>query len=389
MDFIAVPFGYVLEFLYNFTNNYGLALLIFSLFVKILLLYPSAKSKKSTMKTSRLQPQLKELELAYGNDKQKYQEEVQKLYKEEGINPMGGCLWALLPLLILFPLYSAIREPLNYLMHIDADTIEKIKEAYMAANGLEKVDYYWQFAAAQNIQTYGAGLVDAGIQNLNFSFLGIDLGLKPTWKIWTLTSWAEIGGALIPLVSGLLNFLSMLVSQKMNNSVISNAKGEKDTAAAQTAATGKGMMYIMPLISVFFGYMWPLGMSIYWLSQSALGIIQDYFLTKHYRKVYDAEDAVRREKAAQKAAEEAEKERIRAAKRAANPDGITANTSKKKQQLREKQDREAAAKDYEAKKRAVEGLAPEQAAEILGGEANRPYARGRAYQPDHYKKEEE
>lgn len=93
MDFIAVPFGYVLEFLYNFTNNYGLALLIFSLFVKILLLYPSAKSKKSTMKTSRLQPQIKELELAYGNDKQKYQEEVQKLYREEGISPFGGCLW--------------------------------------------------------------------------------------------------------------------------------------------------------------------------------------------------------------------------------------------------------------------------------------------------------
>lgn len=389
MDFIAVPFGYVLEFLYNFTNNYGLALLIFSLFVKILLLYPSAKSKKSTMKTSRLQPQIKELELAYGNDKQKYQEEVQKLYREEGISPFGGCLWSLLPLIILFPLYSAIREPLEFLMHIDGETIEKIKEAYMEINGLESVDAYWQFAAAQNIQTYGAGLVDAGIQNLNFSFLGIDLGLKPNWKIWQLTSWAEIGGALIPLVSGILNFLSMLVSQKMNNSIISNAKGEKDTAATQTAQSGKTMMYAMPLISVFFGYMWPLGMSIYWLAQSALGIVQDFLLTKHYRKVYDAEDAVRREKAAQKAAEEAEKERIRAAKRAANPDGITAYTSKKKQQLREKQDREAAAKDYEAKKRSVEGLAPEQAAELLGGEENRPYARGRAYRPDHYKKEEE
>lgn len=389
MDFIAVPFGYVLEFLYNFTNNYGLALLIFSLFVKLLLLYPSAKSKKSTMKTARLQPQLKELELAYGNDKQKYQEEVQKLYKEEGISPFGGCLWALLPLIILFPLYSAIREPLEYLMHIDGDTVEKIKEVYLATNGLEKADAYWQFAAAQNIQLYGKGLIDAGIQNLNFSFLGIDLGLKPNWMIWQLSSWAAIGGSLIPLLSGVVNFLSMLVSQKMNNSVISNADGEKDTVAAQSAQTGKTMMYTMPIISIIFGYMWPLGMSIYWLAQSALGIVQDYFLTKHYRKVYDAEDALRREKAAQKAAEEAERERIRAAKRAANPEGITAYTSKKKQQQREKQERETAAKDYEARKRAAEGLAPEQTAELLGGEENRPYARGRAYQPDHYKKEEE
>lgn len=386
MDFIAVPFGYVLEFLYNFTNNYGLALLIFSLFVKILLLYPAAKTKKSTMKTSRLQPRIRELELAYGNDKQKYQEEVQKLYKEEGVSPFGGCLWSLLPLIILFPLYSAIREPLEFLMHLDAETIGKIGDAYLELNGLEKLPAYWQLTAAQNIHSYGVSL-PAGIQNLNFSFLGINLGLEPSWKIWTLTSWAEIGGALIPVISGVLNFLSMLVGQKMNNSVISNEQGEKD--ASQAAQTGKGMMYMMPIISVVFGYMWPLGMSIYWLSQSALGIVQDYFLTRHYRKVYDAEDAVRREKAAQRAAEEAERERIRAAKRAANPDGITAYTSKKKQQLREKQDREAAAKDYETRKRAAEGLAPEQAAEILGGEANRPYARGRAYRPDHYKKEEE
>ena len=389
MDFIAVPFGYVLEFLYNFTNNYGLALLIFSLFVKILLLYPSARSKKSTMKTSRLQPQVKQLELAYGNDKQKYQEEVQKLYKEEGVSMFGGCLWSLLPLIILFPLYSAIREPLQYLMHLDETTIDALKSAYALAEGIDvsKVNAYWQFTVAQNIHGYGVVLPET-IQNLNFIFLGVDLGLKPSWKIWEMATWAEIGGFLIPILSGVLNFLSMLVSQKMNNSVITNDKGEKDAAAAQTAQTGKTMMYAMPIISVVFGYMWPLGMSIYWLSQSALGIVQDFFLTKHYRKVYDAEDAVKREKAAQKAAEEAEKERIRAAKRAANPDGITANTSKKKQQLRDKQEREAAAKDYEAKTRAVQGLAPEQAAEILGGEENRPYARGRAYQPEHYKKED-
>ena len=97
------------------------------------------------------------------------------------------------------------------------------------------------------------------------------------------------------------------------------------------------MNMLMPLMSVWFGFIMPLGISIYWIAQSVLGIVQDYFLTKHYRKVYDAEDAVKREKAAQRAAEEAEKERIRAAKRAANPDGITENTSKKKQQLRDKQ----------------------------------------------------
>ena len=141
--------------------------------------------------------------------------------------------------------------------------------------------------------------------------------------------------------------------------------------------------------SIWFGFIVPLGLSIYWLTQSLFGIVQDMFLTKHYRKIYDAEDVVRREKAAQRAAEEAEKERIRAARRAANPEGITENTSKKKQQLRERQGREAAAKDFEAKKRAAAGLAPEEAAEVLSGDPERPFSRGRAYSSEHYTKNEE
>lgn len=386
IPFIQIPFGYVLEFFYNFFSNYGIALILFSLAVKLLLLPVSAKSKKSMMKTTRLQPKVKQIELACGDDKAKYQQEVQKLYKEEGASMTGGCLWAFIPLLILIPLYNVIREPLEYLLHLSSEQITSVKEALAALEGVaaDKLDVYWQYRAASN-----AALLPEGVEALNFFFCGIDLGLKPDWKVWKMHSWAEIGGAIIPLVSGGLNYLSMFVSQKMNNTVVRDENGEKDEAAAKAASGGKFMNLLMPLMSVWFGFIMPLGISIYWIAQSVFGIVQDYFLTKHYRKIYDAEDAVKREKAAQRAAEEAEKERIRAAKRAANPDGITENTSKKKQQLREKQNREAAAKDYEAKKRAAQGLAPEEAAEILGGEENRPYARGRAYRPDHYHSDEE
>lgn len=386
IPFIQIPFGYVLEFFYNFFSNYGIALILFSLAVKLLLLPVSAKSKKSMMKTTRLQPKVKQIELACGDDKAKYQQEVQKLYKEEGASMTGGCLWAFIPLLILIPLYNVIREPLEYLLHLSSEQITSVKEALAALEGVaaDKLDIYWQYRAASN-----AALLPEGVEVLYFFFCGIDLGLKPDWKVWKMHSWAEIGGAIIPLVSGGLNYLSMFVSQKMNNTVVRDENGEKDEAAAKAASSGKFMNLLMPLMSVWFGFIMPLGISIYWIAQSIFGIVQDYFLTKHYRKIYDAEDAVKREKAAQRAAEEAEKERIRAAKRAANPDGITENTSKKKQQLREKQNREAAAKDYEAKKRAAQGLAPEEAAEILGGEENRPYARGRAYRPDHYHSDEE
>ena len=386
IPFIQIPFGYVLEFFYNFFSNYGIALILFSLAVKIILLPMSAKSKKSMMKTTRLQPLVKQIEIACGDDKAKYQQEVQKLYKEEGASMTGGCLWAFIPLLILIPLYNVIREPLEYLLHLSSEQITAAKESLAALEGVavDKLDVYWQYRAASN-----AAVLPAGVEALNFFFCGIDLGLKPSWKVWKMRSWAEIGGFIIPLVSGGLNYLSMFISQKTNATVVRDENGEKDEAAAKSASTGKVMNMLMPLMSVWFGFIMPLGISIYWIAQSIFGIVQDYFLTKHYRKVYDAEDAIKREKAAQRAAEEAEKERIRAAKRAANPDGITENTSKKKQQLRDKQSREAAAKDYEAKKRAAQGLAPEEAAELLGGEENRPYARGRAYRPDRYRSDEE
>ena len=181
----------------------------------------------------------------------------------------------------------------------------------------------------------------------------------------------------------------MFVSQKMNNTVARDENGEKTETAGSAAQTNKVMNFLMPLISVWFGFMWPLGLSVYWLAQSVFGIVQDIILTKHYRKVYDAEDEVKRQKAAQRAAEEAEKERIRAARRAANPDGITENTSKKKQQLREKQEREKAAREFEARKLAEQGEAPETDTVPEDADAARPYSRGRAYSPEHYSENKE
>ena len=386
---IQIPFGYVLEFFYGFFHNYGIALILFSLAVKVILLPLSMKQKKSMMKTSRLQPKVKQIELACGDDKQKYQQEVNQLYKDEGVSMMGGCLWSLLPLLILFPLYNVIREPLQYLLHLTDSQVESVKAAFAAAKDIDvkKVDAYWQYAAAADMATYGKGIVE-NIKSINFNFLGINLGEQPSWKFWTMRSWSEIGGLLIPIVSGGLNYLAMFISQKTNDTVITDDAGNKDAASA-TAQTGKAMTFMMPLVSVVFGYIMPLGLSIYWIAQSILGIVQDYFLTKHYRKIYDAEDEIKRQKAAALAEENAEKERIRAAKRAANPDGITENTSKKKQQLRDRQERDAAAKEYEAKRRAEKGEPLPEPRTNPGGEENRPYARGRAYVADRYDGESE
>ena len=392
-DLIRVPFGYLLDWLYTFTNSYGLALILFSLIVKLVLLPMSVKSKKSMLKMSRLSPQVKALEAKYGDDKQKYQMAVQQMYKEEGVSMGGGCLWSFIPLLILLPLYNVIREPITYMMH-NSRSISEAIVAFLQASGenLGKNAYYAQLAAAGHIGDYMEELkslavtANANLQAMNFQFLGIDLAAIPTFRFWDCEGWSEIGLFLIPVVSAGLQAVSMWISQKMNNQVATNADGEQDVDAAKTAnQTNATMMLMMPLMSLWIGFSMPAAISIYWIAQAVFGAIQDYFLTVHFRKVYDEEDAIRQELAAKRRAEEDEKERQRALRREQNPDGITDNISKKKLKQQEKEAAAAAAREYEAKKNPAAASEKEEK-KPLSGDASRPYAKGRAYDPNHYGK---
>jgi YidC/Oxa1 family membrane protein insertase len=186
----------------------------------------------------------------------------------------------------------------------------------------------------------------------------------------------------------------MLVSQKMNNSLVTNEKGVQDKEAAKnsdSAKTSKTMMYIMPLMSLWIGFTIPGAMSVYWLAQGLLGMFVDMALTKHYRKKYDAEDASKLRLAMEEEERQMEKERIRAERRAANPEGITQNTSKKKLQENKRKEQEAekaaAAREYAEKR----GIVFEEEKENLplSGVKDRPFCKGRAYDPDRYTKTEE
>ena len=312
-----------------------------------------------------------------------------------------GCLWSLVPLLILFPLYTVVRQPIVYILGLDLADAEKIVAAIKeAAPALfSSNNYYDQMVAAQQIPNFVEavkavvpGISETALAGVNFSFLGIDLGAIPSYNVfaWESFSWAYIGAFLVPVLSAGSQVLSMWVSTKLNNSVITNEKGIVDEEAAkksQANQTSKTMMFMMPIMSLVIGFTFPAAMSLYWFIQGIVALIGDVYLTKKYRKIYDAEDAARLQKALEEERIEAEKERIRAEKRAANPDGITENTSKKK--LQQKQQREAeaakaaAAKEYAVKK----GLAEEEeVAEktTLSGVADRPYCKGRAYDPNRY-----
>ena len=402
-DFITVPFGWLLAQLYNLIGNYGVAMILFAIIVQLVLLPITAKSKKSMMKMSRLQPRIQEIQKKYANDQQKQNEAIQQLQKDEGVGMgCGGCLWSFVPLLILWPLLAVVRSPIEYLLgqtpEVAQQIIDVIKTA--APNLFSSNDYYNQVIAAQAIPEFAEqikaaipGISAEVLEGINFSFLGLNLGSQPQFNVFNAElwawDWAHIGLFLIPVISAGSQMLQMLISQKMNNSVITNDKGIQDEEAAknsQAAQSTKMMMWTMPLMSLWIGFTVPASLSLYWLVGGIVRTIEDCILTRHYRKVYDAEDAIKLQKTLELEAAEAEKERIRAEKRAANPDGITENTSKKKLQQKQRAEqqaaKEAAAKEYAAKK----GLTVEEEShdDCLSGVPERPYCKGRAYNPNRY-----
>ena len=266
-------------------------------------------------------------------------------------------------------------------------------------------EFYNQMIAAPQIPNFLAEIKAAGVelsetaaQGINFSFLGIDLAAIPSYQIWAWdwkNVWPQMGGFLMPILSAGGALLSMLISMRMNNSLVTDDKGleDKETAKnSQSAQQSKMMMWLSPIMSLWIGFSMPAALSLYWFAQGIVTTLADVYLTNKYRKIYDAEDAERLKKALAEEAVEAEKERVRAERRAANPEGITSNTSKKKMQQTKLREQEAAkaaaAKEYAARK---DGVTTEEAPEkqALSGIADRPYCKGRAYDPNRYKNTEE
>ena len=400
-DIVTVPFGYLLSFLYQLTGNYGVAMILFAVLVQVVLLPINAKSKKSMMKMSRLTPRVQEIQSRYANDPQKQNELVQKLYRDEGASMGGGCLWSLIPLLILWPLLAVVRQPITYILMESADVAQQIvtviKDA--APSMFSSNSYYDQVIAAQAIPQFVEelkaaipGISEVTLAGINFNFLGINLGTIPQFNIFSeswVWNWAHIGAFLIPVISAASQVLQMWISQKTNNSVVTNEKGIQDEETAKKSQQNQSMqtmMWMMPLMSLWIGFSVSAGLSLYWFMGGVVRMITDPIMTNHYRKIYDAEDAIRLQKAMEEDRIEAEKERIRAERRAANPDGITTNTSKKKLQKQQRDQEQAAkaaaAREYAARKGILEE--DEEESSCMSGILSRPYCKGRNYDPNRY-----
>ena len=389
LDAIATPFGWLMRQFYALTGNFGLAVILFSLAVTIVLLPFMAKSKKGMMRMTRLQPKLMELQKKHEGNQQKLNEEIAKLYRQEKASPMGGCLWTLLPFPILLALYRAVIKPLTIVMGVPDELLaeggallNRLNElGFTLAEGANS--YYAQIYQSEFITAnfdQFAGISDKLIP-MDFNFLGLNLAATPNWHFWAFDFsegvWPVIGLFLIPIISTALSYLSMYISQKVNATT---------ATTAQAQSTNKMMLWMMPLMSLWLGFTLPAAMGIYWIMNSITGIIRDTALTAYYKKKLDAEDAVRRAEEREREEELERKRQETERLRAMNATTVNKNTSKKKQQAQAAQantERKAAAEREErAARRERLGVKEEETPASQVG--NRRYARGRAYVADRF-----
>ena len=356
--YICVPFAWLVRLFYNLTNSYGVALILFTLVIKLIMLPFQMKSKKSMMRMSRVSGQMQELQKRYAKNQAKLQEEMQKLYEEEGVNPMSGCLWSLIPFPILIALYYIIRTPLRYFMSLSNEVIAKITELAVSLGYVSgasgQASAYDQIYLAKFIHDNWSsfeGKFD-GLIDLNYNFLSMDLSAVPKdlFSQFPSGGWPVIGIMLMPLISAALQFLMTRISMKTNGN--SNMNG-----------SSKAMLYMMPLMTVWMGYILPAALCVYWIANAACSCIQEQVLNKHFSKVLDRE--------------ETDKERQKREARYAKMQAARENYNR---QLEQQAQSKGGKKPQPQPKKKKTGESTTEAGKV----GNRPYARGRAYREEHY-----
>ena len=385
MGIILKPFALLLLFLYNLFSNYGIALILFGVIVKMILFPVTLKSKKSMIQTSMLSGKMQQLQKQYGKDRERYNLEVQKLYEKEHVNPMGGCLWSLIPMFVLIGLFYIIREPLTNFMSLSAEDIQAlavaldwktvavsngwVTQAVMdkalaeVASGFQNTAYNQLYLASMitesNLASLQSVVTEGELFVMNFQFLGMDLSAIPNWKFWqggiTVNS---VGLFLLVIISVATSALSMKVSMSTNK--INNQ------SSAQMDQTNKMMTWMMPFMSLWIGFTVPAGLSVYWITQYIVTMGQEVICGKMLKKDYEA---------ARKAAEEAEalaKEEEKRRKEEARLERARRIEEEKNNKKKKKSE----SKDVEAEQ---EGVNKDDSREGI-----RAYARGRAYIPNRF-----
>ena len=292
-QFFANIFGYVLNFIYQFVNNYGLAIILFTLLIKLLMLPLSIKQQKTMKKSAKLQEKMKVLQFKYKNDPEKLNQEMMSLYKQENMSPFSGCLSTILQFILLISIFYMVRCPLTYMKKVDTNRIdtyvEQLKQgeklvssAYPEIDLIREIDYLKE-----------KNLEDSNVENLaiNMNFLGLDLNKIPQQNLgdWTVY--------IIPVLYILSTFLSMKMTasiQEKKKDIVDvtgdSKKGKDEDSKALVekeeeeydpmAQTNKMMSWMMPIMSVSISLVAPLGLALYWLVNNIVMMLERIILNK-------------------------------------------------------------------------------------------------------------
>ena len=286
MDFLYSIFGYLFRFLFSFVGNYGVALIIFSVFFRLILLPTTVKQQKSSAKMVRLQPKLRRIREKYQDytpqeKQQRIQQETSELYQREGYSSMGAsCLPLLIQMPVLMGLYGIIRQPLTYVLNLSEEVIKALTDA---ATSLElatgKAASYVESIVISNIDKIIEGAPEVAakyaaeietISNFDFTILGIDLGAIPSdvYKQMGITA-ASIIILAVPVLSGLSSLLTSVLTQVRQKKANPNMENQQMMGC---------MMIMMPLWSVWLTWSFPVGMGMYWILSNLLAFAQTLVL---------------------------------------------------------------------------------------------------------------
>ena len=290
-QFFANIFGYLLEFIYGFINNYGLAIIFFTIVIKILFIPFSVKQQRTMKKTAKIQEKMKIIQFKYKNNPEKMNQEVMELYKTEKMSPFSGCLTAIIQLILLFSIFYLVRSPLTFMQKIPTENINQYvtqlqESGKSVSSAYPEIDIIreYEFLKEQNPEDE---YIDRA--NLQMNFLGLDLSKVPQQNLTDFTVY------IIPVLYIISSFISINLSTSMQEKNQKKAKEsipvegttgkelvpeeQKDEMEA-IMQTNKMMSWFMPLMSLSVAIIAPLGLALYWLTNNILMIIERLILNK-------------------------------------------------------------------------------------------------------------
>lgn len=279
INFFSNIFGYVLNLIYSFVGNYGLAIILFSVLIKIAMLPLSIKQQKTLKKNEKIQKEMKIIQLKHNGNQEKINQEMMELYKREKMNPFGGCFSLIIQVVLLFAMFYLVRSPLTYMKKIDTEVIENQKTEIKQELGDNSISpNYPEISIIKYVQD--KNLKDNELY-INMNFLGLDLNKVPQENFNDFTVF------IIPI----LYVISSVISIKISANATSKKKEEDEkeendeTDPSEMAAQmNKSMSWMMPILSVTIALMAPLGLALYWLVNNIIMIIERLVLNKIFSK---------------------------------------------------------------------------------------------------------